>query len=410
MQCCLTVLADAEDIWLKGAQSPALVTAMSMDAPTEKQFDIPVQERSARDTVKALEGAKRWSSKITGLMISGAGILAYVTRDGLGSGGDLSCTVLYLGLLSMVAAGRRIGARFNVLLDNTPADNKNNEVITFLAWLVHMNYVTEASFFCMMVDHTYSRIDQSFSALITHLLSRSIHTVAELVASIAKYLQAYNCLGVQELHCIWDWKGYFAPHLHERFSGFCTGKFGSGMHEFVLRKDSHGTVRLCFRKSSQASTWLPEGEGYPVFKSTPTGEPALRVAKRDSQWKRAEVQETVRSWFRFMVLEAAELTRVKQMWESRFANLPVDGDINTIPPQQQLEWVELPATATLRGVQVCGQHPSSSTAFSGFCTRTHSLELLLLLLDAVRRIPHPSFDGPRESTCESGHWSGANGC
>ena len=99
-------LADAEDWWLKGQTTPGLVTAFSMDAPTEKQFDVPVQQRTARDTVKALEGAKRWSSKITGLMISGMGILAYVTRDGLGSGGDLSCTVLYLALLNMVSAGR----------------------------------------------------------------------------------------------------------------------------------------------------------------------------------------------------------------------------------------------------------------------------------------------------------------
>ena len=56
-----------EDFWRKAKKHPQLVTAMSMDAPTEKQFDVPVQQRNARDVVKALDGAKRWSSKITGM-------------------------------------------------------------------------------------------------------------------------------------------------------------------------------------------------------------------------------------------------------------------------------------------------------------------------------------------------------
>ena len=54
--------ADAEDWWLKGEDFPNLVTAFSMDAPTEKQFDVPVQQCKARDVVKALDTAKRWSS------------------------------------------------------------------------------------------------------------------------------------------------------------------------------------------------------------------------------------------------------------------------------------------------------------------------------------------------------------
>ena len=122
------LLLYVEDWWLKGEDQPELVTALSMDAPTEKQFDVPVQQRNARDTIKGLDGARRWSSKITGLMIAGMGILAYVAREGIGSGGDLSCTILYLSLMHMHRAGRPFGRRLHVLLDNTAADNKNNEV------------------------------------------------------------------------------------------------------------------------------------------------------------------------------------------------------------------------------------------------------------------------------------------
>ena len=63
--------ADAESWWEFAETQPQKATALSMDAPTEKQFDVPVQQRSARDPVKGLDTAQRWSSKITGLMIAG---------------------------------------------------------------------------------------------------------------------------------------------------------------------------------------------------------------------------------------------------------------------------------------------------------------------------------------------------
>ena len=43
----------AEDLWLKGERYPSLVTCMSMDAPTETQFDVPVQKRTAKDPQRA---------------------------------------------------------------------------------------------------------------------------------------------------------------------------------------------------------------------------------------------------------------------------------------------------------------------------------------------------------------------
>ena len=237
----------AEDIWTKGEHQPSRITAFSMDAPTETQFDVPVQQRNAYDPVKSLDTAKKWSSKITGLMMAGMGMLAFVSRDGLGSGPNLSCTVLYLSLLHVVAQRGGIGEVFHLLLDNTSADNKNNEMIFFLAWLVAQDATNEASFFCMMKGHTYSRIDQSFRALIQLLLSVPVWTVGLLVHYIKRFLGKYDCHACIELHCLWNWKAFFAPHVHERFGGFGTGQFGSGMHEFVLRKGRDGQVQLCAR-------------------------------------------------------------------------------------------------------------------------------------------------------------------
>ena len=61
----------ASDIWAKAESFPERVTALNFDAPTEDEFDVPVQRRMARDVVKSLEGMRKWSSKIMGVMSSG---------------------------------------------------------------------------------------------------------------------------------------------------------------------------------------------------------------------------------------------------------------------------------------------------------------------------------------------------
>eukprot|EP00965_Chrysotila_dentata_P156373 5165927-Pleurochrysis_carterae.AAC.1 len=64
-------------------------------------------------------------------MAAGLGMLTYVSRRGLGSGANLTCTTLYLALLAL-AEQKGLGLRLNILFDNTCGDNKNNSVIDFI--------------------------------------------------------------------------------------------------------------------------------------------------------------------------------------------------------------------------------------------------------------------------------------
>ena len=47
---------------------------------------------------------------MTGVLVAGGQMHTYITRHGLGSGPNLSCTALYLTLLALVKAERTIGA------------------------------------------------------------------------------------------------------------------------------------------------------------------------------------------------------------------------------------------------------------------------------------------------------------
>ena len=313
----------AEDIWGKGDIHPELVTAMNMDAPTVSQFDIPVQKRVARDVTKRLETMLKWGSKVTGVMIAGFGMVTYLARAGLGSGANLSCTLMYLSLMKLAKSSRGLGSRYNLLMDNTSGDNKNAEMIIFLAWLVHNGVFKDASFFCQLKGHTFTVLDQSFNTLISQLLGEAIYTMSSLLSFIFKFLQPYGCHEVVEVHQLWDWNNFFKPHV-ERMAGFCTSQYGSGMHECYVRKDRNGDVRCWLRKSSKSSTWFPEGEGYMVFLTPPDEKPGIAKAHSDSSWGRAAVEATIRAWYNMMAVDSPLLSDIKREWELRFEQLPTN--------------------------------------------------------------------------------------
>eukprot|EP00965_Chrysotila_dentata_P238174 6202341-Pleurochrysis_carterae.AAC.1 len=240
-------------------------------------------------------------------MAAGAGMLLYVTRKGLGAGANLTCTTLYLSLL-LVAEQRGLGQRLNILFDNTSGDNKNNGVIDFIAYLVAIDVFQEASFFCMVKGHTFTELDQSFNTMISQLMQECIYTMSTLLRFMFQFLRPYDVVEVKELHCIWDWGAFLAPHA-ERIGGFGTSQHGSGMHEAIARKDAQGNVRLWFRRSAQATSFFPDGPGYIVFKAESVSSlqgvaPPLAKAKPDHKWDRSKVEGTVRAWYRYMVLES----------------------------------------------------------------------------------------------------------
>ena len=124
--------AYADDIWTKSEDLPDQITAMNMDAPTQEQFDIPIQDRKvpphalachadahtplttlhcaqARDPVKCLATAKKWGSQMMGVMVAGLGMHCYVVRSGIGAGPNLTCTCLYLSILALSKTPRGLG-------------------------------------------------------------------------------------------------------------------------------------------------------------------------------------------------------------------------------------------------------------------------------------------------------------
>ena len=200
--------------------------------------------------------------------------------------------------MHLVKTGRPLGERLNVLMDNTGSDNKCAEMILFLGYLVLNDHFREASFFCMIKGHTFSLLDQMFNVMINFLLAIPIYTMSTLMAAMFESCKPYGCRDRVELPYLWDWGRAFGESNVTRMAGFCTGQFGAGMHECLVRKDNQGVVRVWMRKSSKASNWLPEGPGFQLFLDNKVEgfPPQPAKMKADISWFRRDVETTIRAW------------------------------------------------------------------------------------------------------------------
>lgn len=333
----------AEDAWYQGETRPSKMTTIRIDAPTQHQFDLPRQRRVARDAVKALEGARKWSSKISGAQVAGVGMWACIARAALGGGPNLVGTVLLFVLSAMAAEGAAIGGRLMLILDNTSGENKCDTIIGLLAWLVWLGWFEQTGFFCMLKGHTYNELDQSFNTLIKSMLQYAIYTVSRLAQLMQGFLQPYGVRPVVVLEQLWDISGLLRPHMHD-LGGYCSSQHGDGMHEFRLKKDQAGTVRLHMRKSSKASGWIPEGPGYEVFKTTPPPISSISPApfKADAKWERGSVEATLRRWFPLMALSESHLQKTQSEWTDRCFSLPPNMSATDLPASSRLPIPTLP--------------------------------------------------------------------
>ena len=297
-------------------------------------------------------------------------MFAFMARAALGGGPNLVATVLLCVLAELVASGVVLGSRLMLILANTTGENKCNPVIGVLpgrfvsdiqnwcvsdwcvlpvctgvlAWLVFWDVFEEAGFFSMLKGHTYNELDQSFRTLIVAMLQYAIYTVSELARLICRLLQGYGVRPTIVLPHLWGISDLILPHMHLPLGGYATSQHGDGHHEFRLKKDNKGDVRLHMRKSSKASGWVPEGPGYLVFKSSPPPFSDIIPApfKPDSKWKRAEVETCLRQWFPYMALSEVQREAAKAEWLEKCFSLPPDMSVDSLSADQRLPVPDLP--------------------------------------------------------------------
>lgn len=300
----------------------------------------------------------------------------FIAREALGGGPNLVCTVLVLSIRAHLEAGRPLGSKLHLQLDNTTSENKNIAVIGLVALLVAWGVFREASIFFMPVGHTYNELDATFTPLIDMLMANAVPTISALLEIIQLALAAKRIRTVQNLSHLWDFSGYLKQYMHSAIGGFSVTQQSSGMHEFYFSRDADGDVRMKARQSSQACTWLPEGDGDLIFREIPdpASAPPLAAISSDVSWEKASVAVNVRRWLPFLGLTCDELNKAIAEWESVFDSMPVDGDVTRLREDELLQWVPLPAH-----VDVLDQHALRVMAGTCASGNRHSVSCRTLM-------------------------------
>lgn len=186
---------------------PERLTTINVDSPTRNEMDLPRRNRRATDGCKSLVGLLKWSSKMTGCISYGFGMMAFLAHESLGSGANLMLTCVHLTLLAHADSGRPLGELLQTQMDNTTSEMKCQAMLGYLAYMVQSDTFVRARGHFNDKGHTHTGLDQTFRTMLQRFASTAINTVGELRHCILNALAVYNCHDCVELHALLDISG-----------------------------------------------------------------------------------------------------------------------------------------------------------------------------------------------------------
>ena len=122
-----------------------------------------------------------------------------------------------------------------------------------------------------------------------------------------KSTAAYAPRDARFLPNTFDFTEWFKPHLNN-FDGFASSaaQQTGGMHQFDFTLDTDGAAVMHYRQSSQATTWLPDGQGLRIFSTTPTGRPDATPFRDPKSWKKEMVVANCTRWMPYVLTSVLE--------------------------------------------------------------------------------------------------------
>ena len=320
--------------------SPWLMWCICVDAATQANFVLP---RLVGRKPKGLDTKNLWGTKLFAAYAHGFGLHVHLVPDYVQKGANLTVTVMHIMIMAMVASGRPTPDTIHFQLDNTTGDNKNNVVFAYALWLVQCGFCKRVRVFFLRVGHTHIFIDHIFGT-ITKSIRTNILTELQLCSCIRECCDANPTYMLQHcatLHFTWNWKEYWETvvpkgNLEAAFGGYTSQSWmAKGYYDFVAREtDVNGIAELIYRKSSQASTWMPPDSSIKILTKLPAGIPTILEPVELSN--RAPMLSSITAYIRdCYAASESEKNLNSNHWRERITSTPVRAaEIKELIPEE----------------------------------------------------------------------------
>ena len=300
------------------SESLRLFLSITIDGMDSKKAQVPRLRSDAIFSKDVDSSGKPLETRLVGAHLPGRGFFGFWIYPFFKQGGS-GCAGLLHRIFSEVLT--REGCLPRVLLlhmDNTCKENKNNQMMKYLGFLVSHGVFDEVRMLFLLVGHTHSVIDQRFSVITRHLSTEDAYTLPQLTDIVKDIKFGGGNHHFEEVKQSLDFGWLLDVHVGWKFKGFNTVKVNGekhAIHAIRISKDQGGTVVFQYKEHDRPGPWcghFETDEPLPMFKQSrsthrcptiPSTVPVpypteIRVLPRTRLTKLPLIQEKVKTLFK----------------------------------------------------------------------------------------------------------------
>ncbi len=225
----------------RGTVTTGTILSLAMDGMDQAKFKVPRNVCNAKE----LENLWRPVLHATGVLAEGVGEFYYLAEGDAKKNSDMNCQCLGRTLEKLnhwFKARLLVVPQHLVLLtDNTTREQKNQNVVAFLAWLVASGKFETVTNNFFRVGHTHMKLDQRFSVVAKALSAAQVLQTPQAFAAHVEQTVRYGrlCTDVEINTGAWNWQKWLRG-LGVRLTGLApTTRAPDVCHcwRFVRRRD-----------------------------------------------------------------------------------------------------------------------------------------------------------------------------
>jgi hypothetical protein len=234
-------------------------------------------------------------------------------------------------------------ARRLVLIADNFSENKNNEILAYIADLVHNNWFDSVELLFGEVGHTHNGNDATHKS---HNQDVANHIAGDLGHFVHNYQKVWSNPDTRPnasiLHAMFDWKAYYArPEVeHQPLSGHTQKTYDNfAVRAFIANRGRNGVVDLKFQmdpateKGWRGADGTFGSDGFLILPRGTTGvphvKPPKRITKEDLGYARTIVKD---SFVQMLVPFKVDASCQANFIAASTRNVPMTGRVDDAIP------------------------------------------------------------------------------